>query len=56
MSRPEEKQVIHFKSIRILARRIKLEKRLVRLTAAHRGQTATADEGYVIVRKRWYPT
>ena len=46
---------IRFGAAVIFARKIKVEKRLVKSTSAHRMQVAKAEQGYMIIEKEWKP-
>ncbi len=47
--------IIHFNKATVYARKIILEKYLVKLTSGHRGMVAKARNGYIVIEKRWYP-
>ncbi|MCS7365181.1 MAG: hypothetical protein NDF54_07085 [archaeon GB-1867-035] len=47
--------IIRFARATVYARKIMLEKYLVRLTSGHRGRVARVYNGYIIIEKRWYP-
>lgn len=54
--KPEKlNNIIRFARATVYARKIMLEKYLVRLTSGHRGRVARVYNGYIIIEKRWYP-
>jgi hypothetical protein len=50
----EHSEPIYFAAAKIYAREIEVKKKPVRLTGGHRGQMATAKNGYIVIEKRWF--
>lgn len=53
--RPEEGAKVLFLSASAFARKIDVKKKVIAFSSSHRGQTATLDDGWIIIDQAWYP-
>lgn len=51
---PEPGSKVLFAAAIAFAERIKLKKRKVKISRAHRGYAARLDNGFIIIERKWY--
>ncbi len=56
MTERSEEEIHYFKKATLYARKMDKKRYTMRLTGGDRGQVAKAEEGHIVIERKWYPT